>query len=338
VELSFKSLNHFLFNPYKEHRIESPVRLVIYNNKKEKFDLLHVLDIEEAYSLSLGELESHLDYKYKYQIMDESSKRWVDHIKYARLLPEAQTEEGIKYLFYPNRNSDKLIVVFQAINTTPSYNYIKTIKDETINRLYIKDDYGEDEATKSSYYLGKNKTMNIFHATQKLINSVVTELNIEKVNVIFAGSSKGGFASIYHGYHFGCGYILAGGPQILLGNYLGHKSEKSILPPIFHYLAGEVNEENKKWANDLMLNCLKQAKNPFPKTIVHVGRGEPHYKDHVLPFVELTNKLEINNVELDVENYNTHEELATFFPIFLQQKVNEIINEKNSTLKSVPSV
>jgi accessory secretory protein Asp2 len=52
--------------------------------------------------------------------------------KYIRLLPESVTDEGIKYLLYENKESDKLIVIFQAINTKQAYNYIKTIKDEKI--------------------------------------------------------------------------------------------------------------------------------------------------------------------------------------------------------------
>jgi accessory secretory protein Asp2 len=314
----------FTFSPLKERGIEENVRLIIYNNETGEFSVRKEIPPKGEVSVSFEELDSHLNYKFKYQLKREG--KWVDEGKYTRLLPESITDEGIKYLLYENKESDKLIVIFQAINTKQAYNYIKTIKDEKINRLYIKDEYGEDPTTKSSYYLGKHKSMNIFHATQKLIAEIVDYLGVKKENVIFAGSSKGGYAALYNGYHFGAGHILAGGPQILLGDYLGQTSEKSIRPPIFRYIAGELNEDNKEWANLLMYHALKDAKKPYPKTLIHIGVGEPHYEEHVVPFMQWVEELGIENVELDKADYNTHEELAAYYPVFLSEQVKRLVN------------
>lgn len=317
---------NFEFNPFKERGIEEQVRLVIYNNETSEFSIKREIAPKGQLNISYDELENHLNYRFKYQIKKDG--RWGDIDKYTRLIPESITEEGIKYLLYKNPESKKLIVIFQAISTTPSYNYIKTIKDEHLNKLYIKDDYGEDEATKSSYYLGKHKNLDIFNATQNLITEVIDYLGIEKKDVIFAGSSKGGYAALHHGYHFGCGYILPGGPQVLLGDYLGRTAKKSILAPIFRSIVGEVNEENKEWANKLMYNALKNAQKPHPKTLIHIGSGEPHYQSHVIPFMKWVKELKIENVELDILDYDTHKELAIHYPIFLKEQVNKICNEQ----------
>ncbi|RHW37251.1 hypothetical protein D1B31_15905 [Neobacillus notoginsengisoli] len=315
----------FTFNPLFDRGLNEEVRLVIYDNEKSEFAIIQKIPKEASWTVPYDQLDTHLNYKFKYQILNNG--KWVDEGKYTRLLPESKTDEGIKYLLYPYEGSDKLVVIFQAINTKQSYNYIKTIKDEPINRLYIKDEYGEDVTTKSSYYLGKRKGMEIFNATQKLIKNVSNYLGIEKKNIIFAGSSKGGYAALFHGYHFGAGHIIPGGPQILLGDYLGQTSEKSIRPPIFRSIVGEVNEENKKWANLLMFNALEKASKPYPKTLIHIGGGEPHYNEHVVPFMQWVKQLGIENVELDIQDYDTHEELATHYPIFLKEQIQKFARE-----------
>ncbi|KZE64087.1 hypothetical protein AWM68_13350 [Fictibacillus phosphorivorans] len=318
-------IDHYVFNPFEELELESNTRLVIYDNEEEKFAFIKELAPKEKATVPLTSLQEHLNYKYKYQVKSEN--KWIDYGKYKKLLPESKTDKGIKYLFYKSEGSDQLVVVFQAINQNPSYNYIKTLKDLPINKLFIKDDYGDDAATRSSYYLGKNKSFDISEATQELITSFVNNLQIKKENVIFAGSSKGGFASLYHGYKFGCGHILSGGPQILLGDYLGHQSEKSIRPPILKYLAGENTPESKEWANKLMVENLKNAKKPYPQTVIHIGVGEPHYEEHVVPFLDMAKKLQINNVSLDAQEYNTHEELAIYFPKFFRTKMEQLVKK-----------
>lgn len=313
----------FTFKPFEERGLDGQVRLVIYDNEKSDFAVIEKINPKETIDISYDKLDKHMNYKFKYQTLDEG--KWKDEGKYSRLLPESITDEGIKYLLFPNEESNKLVVVFQAINTKQAYNYVKTIKDEPVNRLYIKDEYGEDPTTKSSYYLGKRKGMEVFNATQKLISEVVDYLGVNKENVIFAGSSKGGYAALFQGYHFGAGHIIPGGPQILLGDYLGQTSEKSIRPPIFRSIVGEVNEENKQWANLLMYNALKNASKPYPKTLIHIGGGEPHYKEHVVPFMNWVEELGIENVELDIQDYDTHEELATYYPIFLKEQIKKFV-------------
>jgi hypothetical protein len=83
------------------------------------------IGVGDEISIPLDTLQEHRDYKFK--IQTKSVGRWVDRVNYARLLPESETEEGIKYLFYPSKGSDKLLVVFQAINRKPGYNYVRTL-------------------------------------------------------------------------------------------------------------------------------------------------------------------------------------------------------------------
>lgn len=318
-----KSKNFRLINP-SEYNINEDVRLIVYDNDTSQFIVKEIIKSDETLELNEKLFHGSWDYKYKFQILREG--KWIDHGRYTRILPEQITKDGIKYLLYPNQESEKLVVVFQAINTKQSYNYIKTLKEFNVNKLFIKDDYGLDELTKSSYYLGVKKDLNIAKYTQKLISDVVSELNIKKENLIFAGSSKGGYAALYHGYTFGAGNIIPGGPQIMLGDYLYQTNPASIRFEIFQSIVGDFTEANKKWANDQLYDVLKNSVEPYPNTKIHIGLKEPHYKEHVAYFEEWVKNLNIQNVEIAGEDYATHEELAEFYPIFLNNEVKRLVN------------
>jgi hypothetical protein len=168
--------------------------------------------------------------------------------------------------------------------------------------------------------------MDIATATQALITRTAAERGVDRAETIFAGSSKGGFAALYHGYLYGCGHIVAGGPQVLLGTYLNRPSPRSVLPPILKYLAGEVSMESEEWANGLLLSVLRGSVAPYPAVHIHVGAREPHYVDHVIPFLEWVRELGITGVETDLADYDTHQELAQRFPAYLRQRVSEVVS------------
>lgn len=315
--------NYRLIDPSK-YDINEDVRLIVYDNDTGQFIVKEIIKAGETLELNEKIFQGNWDYKYKFQILREG--KWVDHGRYTRILPEKITEDGIKYLLYPNQESEKLVVIFQAINTKQSYNYIKTLKEFNVNKLFIKDDYGLDELTKSSYYLGVKKDLSIAKYTQKLINDVVSNLNIKKENLIFAGSSKGGYAALYHGYTFGAGNIIPGGPQIMLGDYLYQTNPASIRFEIFQSIVGEFTEENKEWANNQLYDVLKNSTEPYPHTKIHIGLKEPHYKEHVAFFEDWVKDLNIQQVEIAGEDYSTHEELAEFYPIFLNNEMKRLVN------------
>lgn len=320
-------MRHQIFNPSLDYNLNEETRFVLYNNNKNIFEKKIIIKAKDTLKISFDSLESHLNYKFKFQ--KKINDKWTDYIPYQRLNIEEHTEDGLKYIFLPNMHSKYLVVVFQAINKKPGYNYIKSINHINTNKLFIKDDYGDDIATRSSYYLGKNRSFNIAENVQKLLQQFESKLNIPRSKFIFCGSSKGGFAALFHGYSFGVGYVLAGGPQILLGDFLNSKSNNSIHPPILDYLAGDRSQPSIQWANELIPNLLKKSTAPYPHTTIHIGTGDPHYKNHVLPFKEMCELLSIENITIETKNYNTHQELAMHFPEFIQNKIESIIDAEN---------
>jgi len=321
-----------VFHPFKEDNISEDVRLVIKNFKANKIELLKVIPSKTEYVLNASNFEKHWSYRYLYEKREFDDRNgeeiWVKCTDYKTLYPEKKTSDGLKYLLYENPESQHLAIVFQAMGAPPAYNYVNSLAKTNINRLYIKDDYGSEEKTKCTYYLGQQNNFKIENATQNLIENVVKDLNIQRSNTIFIGSSKGGFASIYHGYKFGAGYILPAGPQVLLGDYLARPNAKSKMQNnIFKSIFGEISETKKEDANNLIRNVLMTAKNPYPKTNIHIGYWEPHFKKHVVPFMEMANELDIDNISLHVKDYKSHSGIVEFYRDFLIDNIDKIKNE-----------
>ncbi|MEN8701820.1 hypothetical protein [Bacillus infantis] len=318
--------NNFEFAPHEEAGVQEEIRFVLKDFRRGEFALLKVLEPGERLTLSREELGGHLNYKYKYQTRSEG--KWADITKYQYLPMEAVSEEGLKYIYFHEENSPFLIVVFQAMAKTPGYNYIKTLDEFPVSKLFIKDDYGPGP-TGATYYLGEAKNLTIAHKVQALIERVRTHNGLDKEKVICAGSSKGGYASIFHSFLGEYGFAVAGGPQIYLGDYLGKnlKNLESVSTPVFQYITGGLSEGDKRWANELMVDMIvKKLENSqsCPRIMIHVGKGEPHYEAHVKPFSDFLAARGYKNLELDLGNYDTHKELAAHFPIFLQQKIRQI--------------
>ena len=232
---------------------------------------------------------------------------------------EFETNKGrLKYLFLPAKSSDFLLVIFSAfpsINKPASYNYVDTFKDVNCHRIYILDDFGPD-IRGGSYYLGKNKDFFIAEMVTEFIEHKAKELGIQYKNIITSGTSKGGYASLYFSFKNGYGYSIVGAPQTLLGNYLSDHLT------YFEYIAGFFNEAAVEFLNEQLFNQVKNRKDT-PQIFLHVGKGEHHYIDHVLPFC---NFLDVQGIpyELDIQDYNNHSDVGKFYPSFALQQIKEI--------------
>ena len=317
--------SHRTICPLSEYGIQEATQLVVQNNQNKKLSVIQELSPGSSYILRYTELDPHLDYSFKIQVKRDG--QWIDHRDYERVISELVSPEGIKYLLYPDQSSQYLVVIFQAINRQPTYGYIGTLRNCRVNKLYIKDDYGDDPATRSSYYVGRSRSFDIANATQRLLSNAVQDLGIERSRCIFCGSSKGGFAAIYHGYKFGAGTVLAGGPQILLGDYLNSRSKEPVHHGILRYLAGDTSHESVSWANSLIRQVITESAPPYPNVTIHVGDKEPHYRKHVLPFLSMCASTGIGRVEVETADYSTHADLAKHFPIFLRNKIAHIVTD-----------
>lgn len=152
----------------------------------------------------------------------------------------------IKYMFDKN-DSDVLIVIFSACTRKglkARYNYYRTLKKINVNKLFILDDFGTDK--RETYYLGKNGNNDIPNGVNKLIDKIQKENYIS--NSIFVGSSKGGTAALYFGMQRDT-TIIIGAPAYKLGNYMNIEDNQHM----FKFIMKEINNENIKYLNELVL-------------------------------------------------------------------------------------
>lgn len=227
-------------------------------------------------------------------------------------------KQQIKYVFIPTIDCDYLVVGFSGfapVGSPPKYNYLRTLENVEVNKLFILDDQGE----RGSYYLGKNRVFDVEESVLSLIISIADKYNIKHKNIICCGSSKGGYASLYFGIKYGFGHIIAGAPQTYLGNYLKKMSNTATT---LEFIAGDKTEENVHFLNKLLYDVVDNVKK-IPNTYIQVGNGDHHYKGHVLPFVDYLKKRGFECV-LDVCNNNNHGDVS-FYKEFLLDKLIEII-------------
>lgn len=228
----------------------------------------------------------------------------------------------IKYLYQkPKTKSNHLIVIFSAFSRKgqpPAYNYVKTLQNVDAHKLFVLDDYGPS----ASYYLGGNRDLTQRDSVFSLIKHISEKLNIKFEDIITVGSSKGGYASLYFSIKYGLGHSIVGAPQTAIGNYLFNHAKE-----VAEYIAGGLSDNDKEFLNGILPEVVKNTEQ-FPDMNIHIGKGDHHYKGHVLPFIELLDEKKIE-YNLDLQEYTQHSEVGTYFPEFLLSTIKTIINNSH---------
>lgn len=236
-----------------------------------------------------------------------------------------ESTRSLRYYFEEAKEEqykDKLFVVFSAMS--PKYNfvfnYMKSLQEAPVNKLFILDDFGDQ----GSYYIGNQRDHSIETAVTSLIQYTMAKHKVSHENVTTIGSSKGGYAALYFGLKYYFGNIISGAPQSKIGSYLIKQTPGQ---NIAGYIAGSAEEGDCYYLDQLLFQLLNQPNEVSPNIHIMIGTRDHHYANHVMP---LHNMLlhQGYNVSLDVENGLTHEDLKMHFPIYLQKKVENILNGK----------
>jgi hypothetical protein len=236
----------------------------------------------------------------------------------------------LKYLLCEKEGSDKLIVSFPGFNTETGafrYRYVRTLNEVNAHKLFLLDEFG----TRGCYLLGKNRDFSVETTVMSLLNTIMKKYNIKIENVIMQGSSKGGWMALYYGIKYRFGYVIAGGPQTKMGDFLMHDTE--IVPDeeihffskvlVADYIAGGHEKEDIEYLDNLLFDLLYYSPENFPKIYIHVGKGDFHLEKHILPFTDELDKDHIK-YRLDIEEYDEHNDLAYYYPEYLLKTLNGI--------------
>lgn len=253
---------------------------------------------------------------------------FADYIKANEEVHKAGSE--VKYLFCEKEGADKLIVTFPGFTNSGKfkYRYVRTLQDVNAHRLFLLDEFG----VRGCYLLGHHRNFKIETVVMSLITSILKKYGLKIDDVILQGSSKGGWMALYYGIKYRFGYVIAGGPQTKMGDFL-IKEDVEIQPDekihvfskvrVADYIAGGHEPGDLTYLNNLLYEQLYQDPEDFPMIYIHVGKGDSHFENHIKPFVT---HLDNNNIkyELDIQEYHEHNDLGIFYPEFLLETLKTI--------------
>lgn len=226
-------------------------------------------------------------------------------------------DHKIKYMLKKQKKSDKLVVVFSAFpakNDKARYNYYRTLHNQNINKLFILDDLGYEN--RGTYYLGENMNLSFRDGVINLINNVKIKYKFNEI--IFSGTSKGAWSSLYFGLTMNCDKIIVGSPQYYLADYLNIDNHKKILEKII----GNNNfSESEKKLNELLKDLIYNSKNKSVEIFLQFSKEEEDYFDHIFPLINDLQEQEYN-VSLERCSFKNHNDIGLVFPNYLIKNIN----------------
>lgn len=69
------------------------------------------------------------------------------------------------------------------------------------------------------------------------------------------------------------------------------------------------------------MSIIPDKEHALTDIYLHVGNGDHHYPNHIIPFIECLDSLKHENYQLDVQEYESHDGLRQFFPPYLCEKL-----------------
>lgn len=227
-------------------------------------------------------------------------------------IKERRFGRKLRYLFF-NNHSNSLLVVFSGFSPGDQrkYNYIKSFRSLSIDKLFILDPY----AYRGSYYLYEDGSNYPQIETQSLIDKIIKKYNYKRT--FFAGSSKGGSAALFFGLNNDATAVFSGACQYNIGTYLN--CEKHL--DIFNSMMGERDPlEFTRILNFSIRGILKEKKGS--ETIIYLlySKQEPTYEEEI---IDLLKDLEESNYKVitEEESFIHHGDVGRFFPSFVEKNI-----------------
>jgi hypothetical protein len=172
----------------------------------------------------------------------------------------------------------------------------------------LVDDFGPQ----GSYLISSKGNLGLAEAVCSLIETFRARLGINEDSVVFLGSSKGGASALYFAHRLGYGHAVVGAPQTKIGHFL-HRQDALNGPRLSAYMFPAADAEDRL---DRLIYDLPVGNRV--RRHIHVGRGDHHYKSHVLPYVQHV-AAHGGEIALDVGDYATHKEVGIHFPAFIEK-------------------
>jgi hypothetical protein len=220
-------------------------------------------------------------------------------------------------------NNHTLIVVFSAFPRTglqATYNYTKTLKSVPADQLFLLDSFGYKK--RGSFYLAENGRFTVEKAVDDLIHKILQRGKYKKI--IFAGSSKGGYAAAYFGIKAKATDLVIGGNMYYLGDYL---TDSPVKEPILQAMLGETTQTDIVTLNNLLKNRIL-FNEQLPDLYLHYSKNDHMYKEHIQYLLEDYEKAGGAIQSIDIADYEKHQEIKYHFPTFLLNSLTNILKSR----------
>lgn len=203
-------------------------------------------------------------------------------------------------------NNDKLIVFSNGAydpnkSKPPIFMRSKWYEDFNANCLYIDDRTVHNNKLRIGWGVGsadRHYLKDYAYIAQK----VATQLNIQPENVIYLGSSAGGFMSMHMATMHKGSSAIVNNPQCYVDRYDTinvNRLYKTIFPELSR------DEIKKKYALRLSLTSLFRSKKYVPNVYYIQNRlCETDMENHYTPFCEYLDKYEIDSSSIKFILYN----------------------------------
>jgi len=217
-----------------------------------------------------------------------------------------------RYLTYAVKRraaSNALVIVFSGIDATSSFcrmSYYGLREELNANIIHIMDNFGAH----GCYLLSISGDQQIRNAVIGLIRSLQSEMGVENKDTYLVGTSKGATTAIAYGLMIGGGTIIAGEPQIRLGDFIYNPKWHNIEQwrSLAYTMLGRVNEDDRYCLNEYVSEIANKYASRFcGKIIIHHGKTG-YYQNHIIHFQDLLIFLGVGEklvcVEHDFEEHN----------------------------------
>lgn len=184
----------------------------------------------------------------------------------------------IKYKFKARKyDARHLLVIFSGFgaNSEFTYDFENSLQACPANVLWIKDDFGGH----CSYYILQNNEFTPEKAVQKLIESTLNSLGLQKEECTLAGFSKGGSAALYHGLKYNYKNIVSTVPQMNIATYVSKNWEQTA-----YNMLGANIADNIEQLDTLLPSILKSDEHLDKNIYLLTSESDIQYETEIEPF------------------------------------------------------
>ena len=232
-----------------------------------------------------------------------------------------------RYLTYAVKRrttSNSLVIIFSGVDATSSFcrmSYYGMREDLNANVIHIMDNFGAH----GCYLLSIAGDQQIRNAVISLIRSLQNEMSIGNKDTYLVGTSKGATTAIAYALMIGGGTVIAGEPQIRLGDFIYNSRWNNLEQwrSLAYAMLGRVNENDRQRLNEYLLDIANKYASRFSgKMIIHHGKTGD-FENHIIHLRDLFISLGVGEklacIEHDFREHNdvipvfTHS-LTTLFP------------------------